>query len=119
MGGRRNGARDNRRSVVTGDDKSANFGANEVLFVANVRKDIDETTISDYLKRRKLEIVSIEKVSHKEARNGSFKVEIKLEDKERALSAEIWPYGVKVRMYRHYRYKGDNKDSNRGGQFDG
>ena len=112
------GARKDRgrnRNVITGGDKSASFGANEVLFVSNVRYDIVEDTIRDYLTKNGLVIKKIEKVSHKDARNASFKVEINAEDKERALSGDLWPYAVKVREYRHYRTRKDQDDQR--GQF--
>ena len=91
--------------MLTGGDKSASFGAHEDLFVANVRQDIEGATIKDFLARKGLEIVEIEKVSHQEARNASFKVQIKAEDKDKALNGDFWPYGVRFRIYRHYRKK--------------
>ena len=112
LGARRDRGRN--RNVVTGGDMSTSFGAHEVLFVSNVRQDITEDTIKEYLARRDLEIRKIEKVSHPDARNASFKIKIKAEDKVKSLSADLWPFGVKVREYRHYR-KRDQED--RSGQF--
>ena len=109
--------RGRNRNVITGGDMTANFGASEVLFVSNVRQDIEEDTIKDYLSRRGLLIKKIEKVSHKDARNASFKVEINPEDKEKALAGELWPYAVKVREYRHYRTRNDKGQEDRRGQF--
>ena len=112
------GARKDRgrnKNVVTGGDMSTSFGANEVLFVSNVRYDIAADTIKDFLSKKGLEIKKIEKVSHKDARNASFKIEINAEDKERALAGELWPYAVKVREYRHYRTRRDQDDQR--GQF--
>ena len=103
------------RNVIIGGDLSSRFGAHAVLFVSNVRQDISEETIREYLARKGLDINKIEKVSHKEARNASFKVEINAEDKEKALAGELWPYAVKVREYRHYRTRRDQEDQR--GQF--
>ena len=111
MGGKRDGR--GRSNVITGGDKSTNFGAPEHLFVANVRQGIEGNTIVDYLKRKGLEAISIEKISHKEARNASFKLEIKAEDKDKVLTGDIWPYGVRVRVYRHQRFKKDDQDDRR------
>ena len=109
-GGRRN------NDTVIGGDKSASFGAPISLFVANVRQDISVDTIKEFLVKKELMIVGIEKISHDEARNASFRVDIKTEDKEKALSGDIWPVGVRVREFRHFRQRGE-KDKDRGGQF--
>ena len=111
----RGGSVGEEETTVMGGDKSASFGAPISLFVANVRQDISMDTIKEFLAKKELMIVGIEKISHNEARNASFRVDIKTEDKEKALSGDIWPCGVRVREFRHFRQWGDKND--KGGQF--
>ena len=77
----------------------------------------DAEKIKEHMKGKGLDILTIEKVSHEEARNFSFKVSVGFEDKDKALSAEIWPVGVRVRTYRHYRTRDQANTERRGGQF--
>ena len=110
MGGRRN------KDMIVGGDKTANqFSAPVSLFVANVRQDIECGAIQEYLAGKGLNIVGMEKVSHKEARNASFRVDVRVEDKEKALNGETWPTGVRVREYRHFRQRKEQSDQ--AGQF--
>ena len=53
--------------------------------------------------KHNLIIEKIEKMSHQDARAQSFKVTIKPKDKERALSSESWPHGVRVQLFRQKR----------------
>ena len=66
-----------------------------------------------------LTIVSIEKISHEEARNWSFKIGVGYEDRELALSGEIWPFGVRVRQFRNYRTRDENQDRRNGNTRNG
>ena len=59
--------------------------------------------IVDNIRKKGLELINIEKVSHPEVRNWSFKAAVRLEDKEKALKSEIWPCSVRVCQYRTFR----------------
>ena len=109
--------RGSRRTYVTGGDKETNFAAPIDIFVANVNRGVEGDTIKEHLRTKKgLEILNIERISHKEARNWSYRVSVNFLDQEKALSSEIWPQGVRVRIFRHNRYKPDkNGEGNREG----
>ena len=64
-----------------------------------------------YMKAEKdMDIIECQKVSHKEARTASFRIKIKGADYDKAMSADSWPYRVRVRVYKHFR----NRDSRDG-----
>ena len=102
---------------MTGGDKGAGFASPEFIFVSNVINGTEATSIQDHMKMNGLNILTIEKVSHQEARNFSFKISVSFEDREKALSSDIWPVGVRVRQYRHYRTRDQVNREQRGGQF--
>ena len=52
-----------------------------------------------------LNILECKQASHPDARTKSFKIRIKAEDYEKAMSGETWPYRVRVRPYKHFREK--------------
>ena len=54
-------------------------------------------------------------VSHVEARTRSFRIKVKAEDYEKAMSGETWPYRVHVRPYKHFKQRHEQA----GGQFGG
>ena len=60
-----------------------------------------------------LDLIECVKVSHQEARTKSFRVKIKADDYDKAMSGETWPYRVRVRPYKHFRQKREES----GGQF--
>ena len=97
---------------MTGGDKSLNIAAPVWIFVSNVNQGIKEETIMTHMKTKGLNITEMTKISHNDARNLSFKAAVQLEEKEKALSGDIWPYGVKVREYRQYRRREDRGKSN-------
>ena len=90
-----------------------NFGANAEIFISNINKEkyIEEKTITDHMKAVKdLEILEIKQMSHEDARCKSFLVSVKGTDRQKALTAELWPYGVRVREYRHFRSREENEN---------
>ena len=111
--------RNSRRDFIHGGDKDsslANFAAPIDIFVAGINKGTEVNAIKDHMRVNKgLEIIDMEKTSHDEARQDSYRISVKKEDEEKALLPETWPHGIRVRVYRHYRKRGDNQD-NRGRQ---
>ena len=61
---------------------------------------------------KELTLIECVKVSHDEARTRSFRVKIRAEDYDKAMSGETWPYRVRVRPYKHFRQRRED-----GGQF--
>ena len=101
---------------ITGASDEKNFAAPVDLYVFNVNNDVTEEGIKSHMKDAKgLEIIECVKVSHDEARTKSFRVKVKSEDYEKAMSGETWPYRVRVRPYRHFKQKQEQA----GGQFNG
>ena len=87
-------------------EKETNFAAPIDIFVANLNKGVEGDPIKDHLSPKKgLKIVNIERISHKDARNWSYRVSVNIQDQEKALSSETWPQGVRVRIFRHSRSK--------------
>ena len=56
--------------------------------------------------KRGLIIKNIVKMSHVDARVQSFRISVAACKAEEAKNAEIWPYGVRVRVFRHKRQEG-------------
>ena len=93
---------------VTGEGSDKQFAAPVDLFVFNVNKDISEDNIVTYMKDEKnLVITECQKVSHKDARTARFKIKINGADYDKAMMAESWPYRVRVRVYRHFKQRGE------------
>ena len=100
---------------VTGASNDKGFAAPVDLFVFNVNTDVTEEAIKNHMKDAKeLDIIEIVKVSHEDARTKSFRVKIKAEDYDKAMSGETWPYRVRVRPYKHFKQRRED-----GGQFHG
>ena len=108
---------DSRRTAVEGTDNSGKFAAPVDIFVANVCKDTTEDMIKDFLKEKELVPISIQKISHKDARNDSFKVSVNRADQERAILPSNWPLGVRVRIYRHFRWRPEAEKEKGAGVF--
>ena len=103
---------------VSGEGSDRQFAAPVDLFVYNVNKDVTKEAIVDHMKNTKgLDLLECDKVSHDEARNQSFKVKVKSADYDKAMSAETWPYRVRVRVYRHFRQR-RQEESSQSGQFE-
>ena len=92
--------------MITGAGDSLDFSAPVDLYVGNISNDITPEAITDYMKSSKnLVLLECVKISHPDARSQSFRVKVKGSDHEVAMSAETWPARVKVRTYRHPRFR--------------
>ena len=85
------------------EDKS--FAADISLVAGGVSKNANTDKLTDYLKKKGLDIVSCELLTTRvdQARTLSFKVNIKAEDFEKAKDPNIWPYRVVVRKFVNFR----------------
>jgi hypothetical protein len=98
---------------ITGASNEKGFAAPIDLFVFNVNKDVTEEAIKNHMKDAKeLDIIECVTVSHQDARTKSFRVKVKAEDYDKAMSGETRPYRVRVRPYKHFRQRREE-----GGQF--
>ena len=89
---------------ITGVSNDKSFAAPVDLFLFNVNKEVTEEAMKSHMKNDKqLELIECLKISHDEARTKSFRVKVKAEDYEKAMSVETWSYRVRVRPYRHFK----------------
>ena len=89
---------------IKGASKYVGFAAPVDLFIYNVNKDVTEEAITHLMKSSKeLDIIESKSVSHVEARTKSFRIKVKVEDYEKAMNGETWPY--RVRPYKHFKQK--------------
>ena len=115
------GRRGSRREFIHGGDKDstlANFAAPTDIFVAGINKGTEINAIKDHMKTNKgLEILDMQKISHDEARQDSYRISVRKEDEEKSLLPETWPHGIRVRIFKHYRKRGENQEGSRRQQF--
>ena len=97
-------------NIVHGTSKDTDcysFAADVSLAVYGLAKDTTEAKLKAYLKAKGLDALECKLLTNfvNEARTFTFKVTIKAKDLEKAKEAEIWPYRVGVRMYKHFSTK--------------
>ena len=100
-------------NVVYGTrDDVHQFAADVDIVVFGVAKNVNAYQIATYTERHGIKVLNCELITTwTEARSNSFKVTIKAYQTERALSNEIWPYGVGVRRFRNQKGSARNKNS--------
>ena len=98
-------------NVVYGTrDDVHQFAADVDIVVFGVAKNVNAYQIATYRERHVIKVLNCELITTwAEARSNSFKVTIKAYQTERALSNEIWPYGVGVRRFRNQKGSARNK----------
>ena len=90
--------------MVTGQSREAAFAAPVDLFVFNVNKEVTKDGIVSFMRSSKdLEILECAKVSHTDARTQSFRIKVKSDDYDKAMSGDTWPYRVRVRVYHYFK----------------
>ena len=100
----------NKANILHGTSKENecfSFAVDVSLAVYGLAKDTTEEKLKAYLETKDLNVVECKLLTNfvKEARALTFKVTIKAKDLEKAKQAEIWPYRVGVRMYKHFSTK--------------
>ena len=106
-------------SAKTDKDNTENFlAANVNLVATGVAKDATADQLKNFIVAKGINVEAIELLtSHPDARTNTFKIVIKACDFERAMSPDVWPYRVGVRMFKHKRTQ--NTWSNQAGQTGG
>ena len=69
------------------------------LFVSRVHSDVQQTELEKYICDEGINVVSVKKLSHEEARMNSYKVTILTEEKETAMKDTFWPDGIACREF--------------------
>lgn len=100
----------NKLNIVRGtsknvsDGENRNFASDVSLVAYGVSKDVKEDDLKAYLVKKEINVVSCNLLTKfKEAYSHSFKIIVKAQDYEKVQNAEIWPYRVGVRHYKHFR----------------
>ena len=92
-------------SAKTDKENTENFlAANVSLAATGVAKDATADQLKDFIVTKGINVVAVELLTtHPDAGTKTFKIDIKACDFERAMSPDVWPYRVGVRMFRHKR----------------
>lgn len=69
------------------------------IFVYRVKKGTNEDDLQQFLVDAAISVTSISKVSHTDAANDSFKVQIKAKDVKTVMNASFWPSGIGCRRF--------------------
>ena len=88
-------------SKVGKDENEELLAADVALVAFGVSKEASADQLSEFVKGKGINVVNIEKLTRDEvdSRTNTFKVIIKLEDYEKAMKPDIWPYRVGIRHY--------------------
>ena len=80
----------------------------------------DVGDITNHLKNNYINVVNIERVSHESSAYKSFKVTVSLYDKNKMLRKNIWPNGIRCKVWWHPRNDdvNSNDDDDNGGDDD-
>ena len=100
----------NKGNILHGTSKESecfSFAVDVSLAVYGLAKDTTVEKLKAYLESKDLNVVECKLLTNfvNEARALTFKVTVKAKDLEKAKQAEIWPYRVGVRMYKHFSTK--------------
>ena len=90
-----------QHETLRGANNSINF------FVFRVDKEIPTEDIKTYLSEEGIQNATVECVSHEDARSKSFKINVKLQDKDKIMSSDFWPDGVACRLFYEKRVNGN------------
>ena len=104
------------------DDNEELLAADVALVASGVSKDASPEQLSDFLKAKGIGVIAIEKLTRDDAetRTNTFKIVIKLNDYEKAMMPDVWPYRVGVRHFKPKKNQGPSwqqQSSQSGGQM--
>ena len=86
-----------------GKDGAEELLAADVALVASgVSKDATAEQLKEFVERKGIKVVEVEKLTKDEAetRTNTFKIVVKTADYEKAMDPEVWPYRVGVRHFK-------------------
>ncbi|XP_052758216.1 uncharacterized protein LOC113515160 [Galleria mellonella] len=99
-------------------DANGRFKAAEIkvpLFISNVSKDTKEEDISEYIKKKTGDIVTLHKINTKKERSyNCYKLFVSKNKIQQFLNDEIWPDGISFRRYVYLKHpvgKGENNNN--------
>ena len=79
---------------ISGAPKPSRF-----LFIYRVSKTTITEDLSSYIRDQDVEVRSLERVSHRDAKFQSYKLETSKDDFKKLFNSDIWPSGICVRQY--------------------
>ena len=92
------------------DNQSQLLAANVNLVASGVSKAATDKQLKQFLEDKGIKVTEIECLTyHPDARTNTFRVAIAIEDYEKALNPEVWPYRVAVRTFRPSRRNRDQQ----------
>ena len=98
------------KSKTGRDNQTQLLAANVNLVASGVSKAATDKQLKDFLEEKGIKVTEIENMTyHPEARTNTFRVAIAIEDYEKALNPEVWPYRVAVRNFRPARRDREQK----------
>ncbi len=75
--------------------------ATKELFIANVSKDVNTSGLKQFIEGQGIQVKSLKRVSHDNARCNSFHLTVESSDDEKLFNGDIWPEGIVVRRFRY------------------
>ena len=86
------------------DNQTQLLAANVNLVASGVSKAATDQQLKGFLEDKGIKVTDIECLTyHPDARTNTFRVAIAIEDYEKALNPDVWPYRVAVRTFRPAR----------------
>ena len=83
------------------DNQTQLLAANVNLVASGVSKGATDQQLKNFLEDKGIKVTEIQCLTyHPDARTNTFRVAIAIEDYEKALNPEVWPYRVAVRSFR-------------------
>ena len=104
-----------RKPLIIGSARANNEGENKIesadvtLVAAGLSKEATASQLETFVNSKGLRVTSCTLLTDHEknpdARSNTFKVTIKADDYDKALDEKMWPYRVRVRLFKHFRKK--------------
>ena len=116
--------RDARRPVVGESDNAEGLRAAPLpgrdFFVYRVHKDDGDTELSEYIKKKGVDVRALTKTNHHEAKFNSFKLAVSMEDAAKVTDPQFWPRGIHIRRWRSdQQQRNQSQGDTANGPYDG
>ena len=107
--------RDRRTVYGTRQHETLKGASNNVnLFVFRVSQETTSENIETFLAEEGIQNAKVQCVSHQDAKSRSFKINVKINDKDKLMSSDFWPDGIVCRpFYEKRAAAADNSRSRR------
>ncbi len=70
------------------------------LFIKNIMKGTPDSDVHDMIEEKGFVIRELKRISHPDAKGNSFKLSVPASQFDRLFDEDLWPAGVKIRIYR-------------------